>query len=125
MHQIKLKYTYLFSYSQGFKRLYSDKVLPATNYITWNPETPVKLHLEDSKQGNYPPVLVQTMLRNTVEKYGNNTAIVSYDGKINWTFHQYHEEVKKVAKGFVSLGLKPMHGVGIMGHNHPNWNVSR
>ena len=39
------------------------------------------------------------MLRNTVQKYGKNREIVSCDGKIDWTYEQYHEEVKNVAKG--------------------------
>ena len=109
----------------NFKRCYSDKILPATEYITSNVATPVKLRFEEKAPGNYPPILVQTFLRNAVKKFGENTAIVSYDGKINWTYNQYQEEIKKVAKGFLSLGLTPMHGVGIMGHNHPNWMVSR
>ena len=112
-------------YKHKFKRYYSDKVLPATEFISWNTATPVKLRLEDTIPGNYPPILVQTMLRNTVKNNGNKKAIVSHDGGINWTFTQYHEEVQKAAKGFISLGLNPMHGVGIMGHNHPNWNVAR
>ena len=81
------------------KRFYSDKLLPASDYIAWNPEIPVKIRLEEKGPGSYPPILVQTMLRNTVEKYGKNRAIVSCDGKIDWTYEQYYEEVKNVAKG--------------------------
>ena len=86
-------------FTNSFKRFYSDKLLPASDYIAWNPEIPVKIRLEEKGPESYPPILVQTMLRNTVEKYGKNRAIVSCDGKIDWTYEQYYEEVKNVAKG--------------------------
>ena len=60
-----------------------------------------------------------------MKKYGNKKAIVSCDGKIVWNYNEYHEEVLQAAKGFVAMGLNPRHGVGIMGHNHPYWMVSR
>ena len=34
-------------------RSYSDKILSATDYYTWDTSTPVKLHMEDKKPGNY------------------------------------------------------------------------
>ena len=111
--------------SYQLKRYYSDSILPATSYITSDVFTPVKIRMEETAPGNYPPILVQTMIRNAVKKHGDKTAIVSCDGKIRWNYNQYQEEVQKAAKGFLSLGLGSMHGVGIMGHNHQNWMVSR
>ena len=106
------------------KRHYSDKIIPATDYISWDARKPVKIRMENSTPGNYPPILVQTMMRNTVAKYGNETALVSYDGKIKWTFQEYERQVQKAAKGFLSLGLRSKHGVGIMAHNQPAWHIS-
>ena len=34
-------------------RSYSDKILSATEYYTWDTSTPVKLHMEDKSPGNY------------------------------------------------------------------------
>ena len=38
-------------------------------------------------------------------------------------FRQYHEDVKAAAKAFIKLGLKPFHGVGILGFNSPEWHI--
>ena len=46
-----------------------DKVLPANNYISWNTSNAVKIRMEDSAPGNYPPILVQTMMRYAVSRY--------------------------------------------------------
>ena len=109
----------------SFKRCYSAKILPATEFITSDVSKPVKLRLEETAPGNYSPILLQTLFRDAVKKYGNKKAIVSCDGKIVWNYNEYHEEVLQAAKGFVAMGLNPRHGVGIMGHNHPYWMVSR
>ena len=98
-----------------------DKILPAEDYISWDPKVPVKLRMGDTAPGNWPPIMVQTMLREAVDKYGPKTAIVSYDGKTQWTYNEYYQNAQKAAKGFISLGLQPFHGVGIMGNNCPEW----
>ena len=109
----------------SFKRFYCAKILPATEFITSDVSKPVKLRLEETAPGNYSPILLQTLFRDAVKKYGNKKAIVSCDGKIVWNYNEYHEEVLQAAKGFIAMGLNPRHGVGIMGHNHPYWMVSR
>jgi hypothetical protein len=103
----------------------SNKMLPAKDYITWSTENAVKIQMEDSIPGNYAPILVQDMMKQVSDKYGDSVAVVSFDGDIKWTYKEYYSEVQKAAKGFVSLGLTPSHGVGIMGNNHPYWFVSR
>ena len=44
------------------------------------------------------------MMKKVVEANGNRRAIVSCDGKIDWNYDQYYQEVQKAAKGFISLG---------------------
>ena len=70
---------------------------------------------------NYPPVLVQTMMRNTVERWPEHKALaIKRNGQWQfWNYLQYHQDVRKVAKGFLALGLQRFHGVGIMGANSP------
>ena len=83
----------------------------ATDYFTSQKSTPVKKHMEEKKShGKYPPILVQTMMRNAVTKYGTNTAIVSSEKKIKWNYEEYVQVVQTAAKGFISLGLSPGHG---------------
>ena len=83
----------------------------ATDYFTSHASTPVK-KLKEKKisHGDYPPNLVQTMMRNAVTKYGKNTAIVSSKEKIKWNYEEYVEVVQTAAKGFISLGLSPSKG---------------
>ena len=107
-------------------RSYSDdRIVPATDDFVWNTSMPVKIRMDDNTtHGNCPPVLVQTMMRKTVSEFGSKMAIVSHDGKIKWTYQDYYDQVQAVAKGFISLDLTPMHGVGIMANNHPYWQAS-
>ena len=52
-----------------------NRLVPATDEFVWDTSNPVKLRMEDTAPGNYPPMLVQTMMRNTVAKHGSKTAI--------------------------------------------------
>ncbi len=102
-----------------------DKILPATNTVCWDSHDPVKIRMEDTAPGNYPPILVQTMVRNAVKKFGPLTALVSHDGKTRWTYDDYLDQIQNVAKGFIDIGLQPSHAVGIMANNCPQWFTSR
>lgn len=114
------------NFNQFARRLHSarDKLEPATDVFTWHTHNPVKLRMEDTRPGNYPPVLVQTMVRESVQKYGPSKALVDCEGDISWTYDQYYAEVLKASKGFISLGLQPYNGVGILAHNNRYWFVS-
>ena len=60
----------------------------ADSYICWDAKAPVKLRMGKTYPENRPPTLVQTMLRNTVQKYPNTTA-VSFkqdDSVVKWTY---------------------------------------
>lgn len=46
------------------------------------------------------------------------------DEWITWTYRQYYDDVTKAAKSMIKLGLEPLHGVGIMGFNSPEWFIS-
>jgi long-chain-fatty-acid--CoA ligase ACSBG len=41
-----------------------------------------------------------------------------------WTMKMYHDDVRKLAKGFMSLGFKQYDTVCIWGFNAPEWNMS-
>ena len=43
---------------------------------------------------------------------------------MKWNYTQYRDDVKAAAKGFIKLGLQPHFGVGILGFNSPEWNIS-
>ena len=52
-----------------------NQIVPATDEFVWNTSNPVKIRMENTAPGNYPPMLVQTMMRNTVDKHGSRKAI--------------------------------------------------
>ena len=101
-----------------------DFIRPAENEMSWSTNCPVRLRMEAAEPGNRPPILVQTMMRNCVQRFGDNTAMVSYERDRSWTYGDYLRSVESVARGFKSLGLERFGGVGIMGHNSPEWYLS-
>ena len=42
-----------------------------------------------------------------------------------WTYQQYWDEAKIVAKAFIKLGLQPRHSVCILGFNSPEWFLAQ
>ena len=66
------------------------------------------------------------MLNNTVSRYpdGIAMAVKRNDEWVKWTYAQYLDDVKTVAKAFIKLGLKPFHSVNILGFNAPEWHIS-
>ena len=60
----------------------------AADYICWDAKTPVKLRMGKKYPENMPPILCQTMLRNTVTQYPDVVA-VSFkrdNGVVKWTY---------------------------------------
>merc|ERR1719244_2354767 len=102
-----------------------DRVLPADKYTTTRPDEPVKIR---SSYNGYeiPPQSLWSMLQETVSRVPDRTALaVKRNGDwVKWTFDEYLRDVKLVAKAFIKLGLEPHHGVGISGHNAPEWHIS-
>ena len=94
--------------SVGIQRTYSDRIfkLPsATDYFT------AHIRMEEKKSPeNYPPILVQTVMRNAISKYGKKSGIIESEQKIKLDSEEYFQQVQITAKGFISLGLSPMHG---------------
>ena len=109
---------------RNYSKKVPDKILPATSTLSWDTRVPVKLRMEDTNPGNLTPITVQTMVRNTVEKYGTNTAMVSFDARDKWNYDEYFQDIQKTAKGFLALGLQPSNAVGIMSCNNPQWFLS-
>ena len=65
------------------------------------------------------------MLNNTAARVPDRPALVVKRGDewVKWTYKQYLDDVKAVAKAFIKLGLKPFHAVGILGFNSPEWHI--
>ncbi|XP_072338674.1 long-chain-fatty-acid--CoA ligase ACSBG2 isoform X2 [Scyliorhinus torazame] len=93
---------------------------------TTNQDDEITLRMDQSNCPEQPPVTVHQMFMESIEKYGDYMALASKHGE-QWkkiTFKQYYNECRDAAKGFLKLGLRRFHGVGILGFNSPEWFIA-
>ena len=67
------------------------------------------------------------MFSDTVDKHSSHLALHTRDRQgedVKWTYEEYMEDVRNVAKGFLALGLDRFHTVGCLGYNAPEWVIS-
>ena len=105
-----------------------DQLLPGDCLTTTRPDGCVKIRdhdLEDLKET--PPMSVISMMKNTVEKHGDNLAlrVKREDEWLEWTYQDYWNEARIVAKAFIKLGLQRHHSVCILGFNSPEWFIAQ
>jgi len=69
---------------------------------------------------------VMAVLSETARRHGDRPAMrVKRGGR--WettTWADYEREVRRMARGFLSLGLEPGQGVVIVGYNRPEWFIA-
>eukprot|EP00092_Neocalanus_flemingeri_P008766 GFUD01009439.1.p1 GENE.GFUD01009439.1~~GFUD01009439.1.p1 ORF type:complete len:716 (+),score=170.32 GFUD01009439.1:61-2208(+) len=107
-------------------RVGPDRILPANSLTTTWPDGVVEIRTHDHPSSDYPPRSVWSMIQDTVGRVPDRTALaVKRDGVwVKWTYAEYLENIKTVAKAFIKLGLKRSHAVGILGFNAPEWHIS-
>jgi len=113
--------------SCGGKEVYlkgPDRVLPADSYTTTHPAVPVKIRKGLHPSADWAPKSVWRMLQDTVAQAPDHIALtVKRDGRwVSWTYAEYEADIRRVAKAFIKLGLRPHRSVAIMGHNAPEWH---
>lgn len=104
-----------------------DQVIPVNNNITWNAREAVKLKIGTESPGNLAPVSVPGLLAQNAKERPDMAALKARDAdknEITWTWKEYHEEVRTVAKAFIELGLGRFESVCILGFNSPEWVIS-
>ncbi|XP_004072167.2 long-chain-fatty-acid--CoA ligase ACSBG2 [Oryzias latipes] len=99
---------------------------PADKLWSASRDKAVNLRMEASGPGSETPVTIHQMFLETVERSGDQTALVfKEDGQTaSLTWRQYYEQCRAAAKSFLKLGLERFHGVGILGFNSPEWFIS-
>ncbi|KAK2580670.1 hypothetical protein KPH14_007772 [Odynerus spinipes] len=74
------------------------------------------------------PVSIPGVLSKTAKKYPNQIAMISRPGldgtRTTYTYKEYEDQVRIVAKAFLKLGLERYHSVCILGFNSPQWFIS-
>ena len=104
-----------------------DQVLEATQHRAWTPEAAVSLRLSQTGAQSRPPISVPTLLRQTVERWPDQTALRARteDGcAVSWSYTDYHQEIRQVARAWISLGLQPHHTLSVLGHPHPRQHIA-
>jgi len=101
-----------------------DRVLPADSFTSTRPEVPVKLRGGNHPSAEWAPKSVWKMLQETVVRAPDQIALtVKRDGRwVSWNYVEYEADIRRVAKAFIKLGLRPHHSVAILGHNAPEWH---
>ena len=94
------------------------------HYTTTNIKDTVKLRCTDDDPME-PTTIIRTLMH-TVTYYGNRDALY-YQKGTNWlklAWIDYYDLAKRVASGFISLGLQNGEGVSILGFNSPEWVIA-
>ncbi|XP_066152840.1 very long-chain-fatty-acid--CoA ligase bubblegum isoform X1 [Euwallacea fornicatus] len=105
-----------------------DQVNPAESDITTDLEGCVRLRVPESGKSieTLPPISVPGYVKRAAEIFPDQIAL-SWKQEQEWkhfTYRQYLEEIRTVAKAFIHLGLKPRHSVCILGYNSVEWFLS-
>ncbi|CAG0889928.1 unnamed protein product [Cyprideis torosa] len=103
-----------------------DQILPSNVIWTADATEPVKLQITESGPASYKPISIPSLLKKRVEERPYHVAMrIIRNGELEeWSFDQYLDDVRTVAKAFIKLGLKKHYGVCIMGFNSPEWFLS-
>jgi len=105
-----------------------NQVIPVNNYRTWDADGAVKLRMDSAGVGAVAPISVPGLLARTAREFPKNDAVRVRNPKTLeervWTWSQYHEDVRSMAKAFISLGLQRFESVCILGFNSPEWVIA-
>ena len=122
-----------------------DQILSADCLTTTQPDGCVKLR-NQTENDPLSPLSVVSLMKRTVDQYGDQIAlrVKRNDEWLEWSYQQYWDEAKIVAKAFIKLGLKRHHSgtcpdlewfqqnnavlfisVCILGFNSPEWFLAQ
>lgn len=106
---------------------FTSKVRPATNYYTTKHDEAVKIRMGTDGVAASEPLTMPHVLYRTAKNYPDQPALKHKNADNVWetvTYSQYRENVLKIAKAFIKLGLEPKHTVAILAFNSPEWFYS-
>ncbi|KMQ85684.1 long-chain-fatty-acid-- ligase acsbg2 [Lasius niger] len=105
-----------------------DQVLATDVDITCEANGKTRIKLDKNGHNSYMPVSIPGIFTKTANLYPDRIALVSrpaVDGKrTTYTYREYEQTVRIVAKAFLKLGLERYHSVCILGFNSPEWFIA-
>ncbi|CAO2635011.1 Long-chain-fatty-acid--CoA ligase ACSBG1 [Lemmus lemmus] len=116
------------SSTHGLEFSASKKASPpdAAEEALWTAQADGRVRLRREPFCTQPPYTVHRMFYEALDKYGSLSAL-GVKRRNKWehiSYYQYYEIARKVARGFLKLGLERAHSVGILGFNSPEWFFS-
>lgn len=114
--------------SDSIDDIATTRIRPASKPWTDKANEPVTLRMYKDGLGAEKPVSVPELLYRTSITYPE-VAALKYKDPVNkeWqtvTYQQYRENVLRISKAFIKLGLEPRRSVGILAFNSPEWFYS-
>lgn len=107
-----------------------DQVIPVNHFRTWEPNGAVKLRIDSTGNGigARAPISVPSRMAKIARENPNHDALrirnpKTLEEKV-WSWSQYHDEVRSMAKAFISFGLQRFEAVCILGFNAPEWSIA-
>lgn len=103
-----------------------DQILPATSFKTWEADEAVTLYITEEGPSSMKPVSIHTMFKKLSMSFPEHPALAVMRNNMwkYWTYKEYFDASRIVAKALIRLGLERFHGVCIMGFNAPEWMIS-
>ncbi|XP_045612661.1 long-chain-fatty-acid--CoA ligase ACSBG2 [Procambarus clarkii] len=103
-----------------------DQILPATSFKTSVIDEAVQLYINENEPMAAQPISIHTMLQKRSELYPKHPALAVKRNNAwrYWTYRDYFDQSRIVAKAFIRLGLERFSGVCIMGFNSPEWLIA-
>jgi long-chain-fatty-acid--CoA ligase ACSBG len=103
-----------------------DQILDAEDYTSTDVWDPVKLRIGKDGAESRKPISTISLFESAVEGDGADVTALAVkrpgdDKWTKWTYREYLDDVRTVAKAFIKLGLKSRGGVTIIGFNSPEW----
>mmetsp|Transcript_3967 Transcript_3967/g.5174 ORF Transcript_3967/g.5174 Transcript_3967/m.5174 type:complete len:707 (-) Transcript_3967:26-2146(-) len=85
------------------------------------PDAQAEIVVAEKGIGSFEPVTVMDAFKKAKDSNKDSRALVSSDFKRVWTWEQYYNDVLRVARGLVKLGVSDYGSVCIIGFNSPEW----
>eukprot|EP00091_Calanus_sinicus_P000630 TRINITY_DN10553_c2_g1_i1.p1 TRINITY_DN10553_c2_g1~~TRINITY_DN10553_c2_g1_i1.p1 ORF type:complete len:131 (-),score=21.28 TRINITY_DN10553_c2_g1_i1:14-406(-) len=96
-----------------------DQIIPSNDIITWAADGAVKLRLENSGPASGVPISVPGRMKKIAMESPDLPALKKSDPKtgqeIVWSWSNYYQDVRTVAKAFIDFGLKKFDSVCMLG----------
>ena len=104
-----------------------DFIFPTEKLTAWDSREFTKIRASSDESVDIPPKSLVTAIAEACKEGGHDS--IAFKQKKDkewrsWSFQDYLNDIKCVARAFVKLGLEARHSTCICGFNSPEWFLS-